>query len=226
MDSCYRSVNGIDCLHPWLPPGGSLSKPASILVADPIRDCADAVVMMLSSSGLRACAVYDGTEAISMAAALKPDSAVLDLEMPGATGFEVARELRRTRGRAINLVAYTAWPAELVREKVTSAGFDELVPKTCDVMDLLRAVSPECYGDLLRSMQASAAQLRLQITLAHTLLDHAGVASTGKTRDDLRRLVETRVPTLEEALAHVMIASDRDTLRAELEALRRRVKPG
>jgi DNA-binding response OmpR family regulator len=131
-----------------------VATPESILVADGSRDCADAVAMMLAASGMRPTVAYDGQVAIALGTRERFDAAVMDLTMPGATGFAVASELRRVHGDSIKLIAYTAWPDSVAQKQHGWAAFDEVISKSSQPWELLRAVSPECYGAFLHALRA------------------------------------------------------------------------
>jgi DNA-binding response OmpR family regulator len=200
-----------------------VSIPASILVADGSRDCADAVAMMLASNGMRAAVAYDAAAGMSLVARGHFDAAVTDLTLPGACGLSFAEELRRRCGRSIRLVAYTAWPASVARGAGADVTFDEVVSKASDPLELLRAVSAEAYGALLRSMQASVDDLRFDISLGHNLLDSAWTARTLARRRDLRGRVEKRLAAVERAAGRLLMADARAGIEAELEILRARI---
>ena len=197
--------------------------PASILVADGSRDCADAVAMMLEENGMRAAVAYDGASALLLGSRERFDAAVMDIAIPGASSFEVAEVLRRRQGSSIRLVAYTAWPESVMRRTDGLAAFDEIVSKASDPLELLRAISLETYGALLRSMQASAEQLRLELSLAHGQLDRAWIARDEETREQLRSLVKKRLLFVERASSRLLMSDTREGIETELELLRARI---
>ena len=197
--------------------------PASILVADGSRDCADAVAMMLAENGMRAAVAYDAPAAISLVMHEPFDAAVMDITIPGAGALGLAEEVRRLRGPSIRLVAYTAWPDSVTRGAGALATFDHVVSKACDPLDLLRAVSAETYGAVLRSMLATVEQLRLEITLAHNLLDTAWIVRRGQKRDELRSLVEKRLGFVERASSRLLMSEVREGIETQLEVLRARI---
>jgi CheY-like chemotaxis protein len=113
---------------------------ARVLVADDVRDSADTVALLLAEKGYDTRAVYDGQAAIDLAERWLPQCAVLDLSLPGMSGFDCARHLRRRFGASIRLVAYTGWSTASDREKAMDAGFDAVVVKPADALDLIRVV--------------------------------------------------------------------------------------
>jgi CheY-like chemotaxis protein len=113
---------------------------ARVIVADDVRDSADTIVMLLAEEGYEARAVYDGNAVVELADKWQPRCAVLDLSLPGMSGFDCARHLRRKFGGRIRLVAYTGWSSAGERERAMEAGFDAVVVKPADALDLLRLV--------------------------------------------------------------------------------------
>jgi CheY-like chemotaxis protein len=112
-----------------------------VLVADDCRDTADMFALLLTTWGHEAEAAYDGAEALAKAEAARPDVALLDLDMPGMSGGEVARRLRAGQSGRPWLVAVTGLhPAKLPRED--GAAFHARLTKPVepgDLMELLRA---------------------------------------------------------------------------------------
>ena len=65
-----------------------------VLVADDDADFLNLVTLRLQQAGLRVERASDGPEALRKAREANPDLCILDVMMPGLTGFEVLRELR------------------------------------------------------------------------------------------------------------------------------------
>jgi DNA-binding NarL/FixJ family response regulator len=66
-----------------------------VLLADDLPPVLSAVANLLQESFEVVGMVGDGQAALASALALKPDLAILDISMPGMSGIEVARELRK-----------------------------------------------------------------------------------------------------------------------------------
>jgi PAS domain S-box-containing protein len=111
-----------------------------VLVADDNRDAADSLQRILSLYGYQVEVAYDGTAAIRLDGAFCPRVAVLDIGMPGANGFEVARSIRESRGEGVTLIALTGWGQEGDRRRAMEAGFD---------YHLTKPVDPGALNDLL-----------------------------------------------------------------------------
>jgi CheY-like chemotaxis protein len=72
-----------------------------------------------------------------MAERFKPDFAVLDIGMPGLTGYEVAERIRAERwGRQMVLIAVTGWGQQSDKQKARLAGFNYHLTKPIDPIEL------------------------------------------------------------------------------------------
>ena len=104
-----------------------------ILIVDDYADALDIWAIYLQSMGYRVSTAADGPSAVAKAEELLPDLIVLDLELPGLTGFEVARRLRDTPGTsAIPLIAATGYSHARQLDMARQSGFDAVVVKPCD----------------------------------------------------------------------------------------------
>jgi len=70
------------------------SLPQSILIADDDSDVLDFMRALLLSEGCTVFTASDGDEAVLVAVREQPDAIVLDVMMPGKTGFDALKELR------------------------------------------------------------------------------------------------------------------------------------
>jgi PAS domain S-box-containing protein len=104
-----------------------------ILVADDNRDAAESLGMVLRFLGYEVSVAANGPEALELGAQQRPDAAVIDIGMPGMSGHEVARRMRREAwGRRAILVALTGWGQDQDKQAALAAGFDEHLTKPVD----------------------------------------------------------------------------------------------
>jgi PAS domain S-box-containing protein len=109
------------------------STPRRVLIVDDNRDFANSLVMLLRMAGHEATAVYDGSAALSAAREFKPHAVLLDIGLPGASGYEVARALRDAAELApLTLIALTGYGRDEDRDRVVAAGFDHHLVKPVD----------------------------------------------------------------------------------------------
>ena len=112
---------------------------ARILIADDHRDTADTMLEFFEANGYQAQAAYDGLSALEAIYSFDPQVVLLDLSMPGMTGFQVAVAMRtRNQGGQTLLVAVSGDTGDDLSERVTQAGFHHFFPKPTDLATLLQ----------------------------------------------------------------------------------------
>lgn len=115
----------------------SASAPLKVLVVDDNVSSAETTAQILSMIGHSVALAHDGPEALETARSLRPDVIMLDLGMPGMSGYEVCRELRQDASfRDTMLIAQTGWGQERDREKTREVGFDHHLTKPVDFNEL------------------------------------------------------------------------------------------
>ncbi len=72
-----------------------MSKQASILVVDDDPEIVTMLSMRLTKRGYKVTTANDGHQALEVAKKLMPDIVLLDVMMPGKSGWEVARALKQ-----------------------------------------------------------------------------------------------------------------------------------
>ena len=113
-----------------------------VLICDDNRDNMLTLGVLLRSEGYVVHLAKDGNEALRLAAAYRPDVALLDLMMPGRSGFDVAEELqRRYPEHCPVLIAVTAHRTTQAKEQAESHGFRHFVGKPYDPVELLQLVA-------------------------------------------------------------------------------------
>ncbi len=123
-----------------------------ILVVDDERDITALVAYHLARAGYRVATAADGPSALKAAAAEPPDLVVLDLMLPGRSGFEVLEELRRRDDtRDAGVILLTARKEEPDRLKGLSLGADDYLTKPFSPEELVLRV-----GAVLRRLKAPA----------------------------------------------------------------------
>jgi len=96
-----------------------------ILVVDDNRDSADSLALLLALAGHETHIARDGPQALARAEALRPEAILLDLGLPGLSGYEVCRRLRAEPwARATPIIAVTGWGQDEDRQRSKEAGFD------------------------------------------------------------------------------------------------------
>ena len=83
---------------------------------------------LLEAGGLRVVEAIDGVEAIASVANERPDLVLLDVQLPGIDGFEVARRLAATGASSV-VVLTSARDAADYGERVTASAAAGFLPK-------------------------------------------------------------------------------------------------
>jgi CheY-like chemotaxis protein len=130
---------------PMAPPASAREEPAGlatpsaerVLIVDDNRDAAESLAMLVEIIGHEAQVAYDGASALALLDEFRPSLILLDLTMPGMSGFEVARAVRARASHAgIRLVALSGRSADEIHDETRAAGFDGQVVKPVDLPTL------------------------------------------------------------------------------------------
>lgn len=120
-----------------------------ILIVDDDHDSVEMLSVLLGAEGHEVHAVHDGLHALPAVRRLAPDAVLLDIDLPGRDGFEVARKLRSLGSdRRMLLVATTGWSRNEDRETAAVCGFDHFLAKPLDLDLLLEVLA---HADVARS---------------------------------------------------------------------------
>ena len=114
-----------------------------VLVVDDNADAADSLAMLLTAQGDAVRIAYDGEEAVDAEAEFQPQVVLLDIGLPGLSGYDVARRIRARRGDGVLIVAITGWGQDEDRRRSREAGFDHHFTKPVDIGQLLQVIEAE-----------------------------------------------------------------------------------
>jgi two-component system CheB/CheR fusion protein len=119
-----------------------------VLVVDDNEDGGDTLARLLRADGHDVRTAVDGPSAIAACEAFRPEVVLLDIGLPGQSGYEVAAQLRQLPGMASTLlVALTGYGQDRDRKRARQAGFDRHLTKPVDHRALLRLLrSPQRSG--------------------------------------------------------------------------------
>ncbi|MEY2854836.1 MAG: hypothetical protein RL030_1968 [Pseudomonadota bacterium] len=110
-----------------------------ILVADDDPDLLDLVAYALGQAGYLVVKAADGTAALERFKAEAPDIAILDINMPGASGFEVCSAIRSRSTAPIMMLTARGEEQDLVR--ALDLGADDYLTKPFSPRTLLARVN-------------------------------------------------------------------------------------
>ena len=108
-----------------------------VMVVEDNTDGRESLVQLLQMSGHEVVGVGDGSDALSSATSFAPEVILLDLGLPGISGYEVCMQLRALPATAAaTIVALTGWGSSVDRQRTEDAGFDLHLTKPADLSAL------------------------------------------------------------------------------------------
>jgi two-component system OmpR family response regulator len=132
-----------------------ITHPLRVLLADDNRDAVDSLAELLKVVGCEVRVCYDGESVLPLAERFDPDVCILDLWMPKATGWKVARQLREwADGRSLLLIALTGIGGQQAKDDSDDAGFDHHILKPADPHELFRD-----FAEFIKTMEPVVLQL-------------------------------------------------------------------
>lgn len=111
---------------------------AAILVVDDEPQIRRVLRSTLSFRGYTITEVSSGEEAVELAPKLKPDLILLDVNLPGMSGIETCRQIRRSSDAPI--IVLTVRSAERDKVVALDAGADDYVTKPFGIEELLARI--------------------------------------------------------------------------------------
>ena len=118
------------------------AEPLSVLLVDGDPAAAKTTAAVLSLLGFRVATAASGTEALAAALAAPPDVILLQLNMPGVDGFDLARRLGDAiEGKQVRIIALTDSTEQADYRRATTEGFDGYFVKPADPTDLKRVLN-------------------------------------------------------------------------------------
>ena len=140
-----------------------------ILVVDDEPDITALVAYHLARAGYRVSTATNGQDALKSARDERPDVVVLDLMLPGVSGYEVLRELRKQKDTAdIGVILLTARREEADRIKGLSLGADDYLTKPFSPQELTLRVAA-----VLRRLAAPAVVAGSKVVEGPLAIDRA-----------------------------------------------------
>jgi CheY-like chemotaxis protein len=123
----------------WQP--GDARMKRRVLIVDDNREMAETAAALLIACGHDVRTAYDGLSAVATAGEYHPNVVLLDIGLPGMSGYEVARQLRVSeQWHSMLLVAVTGYGQDADRQRAREAGFDHYVVKPLEPATLEKIV--------------------------------------------------------------------------------------
>lgn len=120
---------------------GQIVPTKRILLVDDYPDALEIWSLYLEALGYQVETADDGLKAVEQAHRSNPDLIVLDLELPGISGFEAAEQLRQAPDtHDIPLIAATGYSHVRQLEQARASGFDAILVKPCEPAALVAEI--------------------------------------------------------------------------------------
>ena len=119
-----------------------------VLIADDEPNIVTALEFLLKRAGYDVRCAATGDEALALVESYAPDLALVDIMMPGISGYEVCRRIREhPQWRRIKIVMVSAKGREAEVSKGLSLGADLYVTKPFATQELIDAVNRLLAGE-------------------------------------------------------------------------------
>jgi len=92
-----------------------------VLVVDDNEDIRNLISIILTGESYEVLAVETGTQALEIYTEFKPDLILLDIMMPGISGFEVLEQIRDIRSAKLNSVPIVMITAKSLTDDIDKA---------------------------------------------------------------------------------------------------------
>lgn len=114
----------------------------AILVVDDNEANLRLINAVLKTRGYELLEATSGEAALEVLASQQPSLVLMDVQMPGLSGIDVAREIRAMPALAeLPLIAITAMAMKGDREEILAAGFNDYLAKPYKMGELLGLVA-------------------------------------------------------------------------------------
>jgi DNA-binding response OmpR family regulator len=171
-----------------------------ILVVDDDPDTCRNLADILGDLGYRVDTAPDGPTGLELVRKNAYDVALLDFKMPGMTGLELYREIRKVRAGTVAIIV-SAYTHTMTREEALNEGAWQVLPKPVDFPRLLGLVA-EAVGqplvmvvdddpDLCRNLWDLLRERGYRVCVAH---DATAAAERAKERAYKVVLIDMRLP--------------------------------
>lgn len=177
------------------------SEKPSILVVDDDVDTCHNLRDILTDLGYHVDIAHDGPSALAIIRDSAYDIALLDYKMPGMTGLQLYREIKKLRSGTVAIVV-TAYASSATLEEAIDAGAWQVIPKPVDLPRLLGLVD-EALGwplvlvvdddpDLCASLGDLFGERGYRVSVAH---DEQEAAARLKDVDYKVVLIDMKLPS-------------------------------
>ena len=118
--------------------------PLRVIVADDDRDILDTLGQVLRTAGHTVHSIHSGRDVLPTVRIVRPEAIVLDIAVPGMSGYAIAQEIRHSFvdvRRPLMIAISGMWTGKSDRLIAQQVGFDHYLAKPFDPQELLRLLA-------------------------------------------------------------------------------------
>jgi CheY-like chemotaxis protein len=120
-----------------------------VLIVDDHEEVGKVVARLVHNWGHEVAIARDGPSALSIADTFQPDCAIVDISLPGMSGMDLARQLRRNFPPAkLYMIALTGYARADMRAACIAAGFDAFLAKPGEIDLLEKLLGGDCGAEV------------------------------------------------------------------------------
>jgi DNA-binding response OmpR family regulator len=154
---------------------------ATVLIVDDEWMNREILQAHLENAGYRALTANSGQKALELIASQPVDLVMLDVRMPGMSGYEVCAQLKAGEStRTIPVLLMTGLDGDDSKQEALQSGVDDFLMKPFDILTMLARIR-----SLLRIKQLSDILARREHLLWETLLHHVDEATARRIIQEL-----------------------------------------
>ncbi len=118
---------------PVTPPKETQSVRKRVLIIEDNADARQSLAQYLSLLSHEVFEAEDGMSGLEKLISIRPDVALIDVGLPGLSGYELVSKAKQTLGSATLMIAVTGYGQSEDRQRALAAGFDEHLVKPIDL---------------------------------------------------------------------------------------------
>lgn len=120
-----------------------MSEKAKILLVEEDLPTAAQMTFLLTDAGYDVKVAFNGRSGLEMATSQKFDLILLDVRLPGISGFDICCDLKQRHiSYRTPIVFVSGFDSETYRKKILQCGAETLIAKPFDAMEFLSRISP------------------------------------------------------------------------------------
>lgn len=121
-----------------------MSRTRTVLLVEDDPELRDAIELLLLRKGYHVVSTGDGLRAVELASQHQVDVALVDLLIPGQSGFQVTTDLKSQYGDAMKVAVMSGNASQAHRDYAFAAGADQFLAKPFTVTQLFDAMAVLC----------------------------------------------------------------------------------